>query len=87
LKKSLVPGGSTVILNSFWGEQKPVVAIAATGFNFYGVRGFSNSPTEEFLVASRSCSAHRGRGFSKKIKKIGSDLLCKNQIGSNLRVG
>ncbi len=38
LKKTLVLGGGGDTLNSFWGEQKPVVAIAATGFNFYGGR-------------------------------------------------
>jgi hypothetical protein len=44
LKKYLVPSGGVVTLISFWGEQKPVVAIAATGFIFSGVRGFSSFP-------------------------------------------
>ena len=35
-KKTLVLGGCVDTLESFWGEQKPVVAIAATGFNFCG---------------------------------------------------
>jgi hypothetical protein len=40
LKKTLVLCRGVDTLNSFWGEQKPVVAIAATGFNFYGVLVF-----------------------------------------------
>ena len=39
-EKTLVLCRVVDTLNSFWGEQKPVVAIAATGFNFYGVRVF-----------------------------------------------
>jgi hypothetical protein len=40
LKKTLVLCRGVDTLISFWGEQKPVVAIAATGFNFYGVLVF-----------------------------------------------
>ena len=50
LKKYLVPSRGVVTLTSFWGEQKPVVAIAATGFNFYGVRGF---PSFRRRISSR----------------------------------
>jgi len=41
LKIILVSSGWGVTLKSFWGEQKPVAAIVATGFNFSGVRCFS----------------------------------------------
>jgi hypothetical protein len=34
VKKTLVLGVGFDILKLFWGEQKPVVAFAATGFNF-----------------------------------------------------
>jgi hypothetical protein len=34
IKKTLAIMKGEVILKSFWGEQKPVVAFAATGFNF-----------------------------------------------------
>jgi hypothetical protein len=34
IKKTLAIMKGEVILKSFWGEQKPVVALAATGFNF-----------------------------------------------------
>ena len=50
LKKYLVPSRGVVTLISFWGEQKPVVAIAATGFNFYGVRVF---PSFRRRISSR----------------------------------
>jgi len=50
LKKYLVPIRGVVTLTSFWGEQKPVVAIAATGFNFYRVRGF---PSLRRRISSR----------------------------------
>jgi len=36
IKNILALPQTDVILISFWGEQKPVVAFAATGFNFSG---------------------------------------------------
>jgi hypothetical protein len=41
--------GPRVTLISFWGEQKPVVAIAATGFNFFRVRHPGRHPSLLFL--------------------------------------
>jgi len=34
-KKTLAPSEAGVTLISFWGEQKPVATLVATGFNFF----------------------------------------------------
>ena len=40
LKKTLAPPDRRVTLVSFWGEQKPVATLVATGFNFFIAASF-----------------------------------------------
>ncbi len=39
-KKTLAPPEIRVTLISFWGEQKPVATLVATGFNFFVAASF-----------------------------------------------
>jgi hypothetical protein len=70
LKKYLVPSRGVVTLISFWGEQKPVVAIAATAFNFYGVRGFSSFPRRISLASIGSNAPFIFKSQSNPQKKF-----------------
>jgi hypothetical protein len=41
IKKVVAVPNASVMVISFWGEQKPVAAFVATGFNFYQGSCFS----------------------------------------------
>ena len=65
IKKVLALPQTGVNLISFWGEQKPVVAFAATGFNFSGAYYFLRIFRRMTPIAADVSSTRRSRQLRK----------------------
>jgi hypothetical protein len=65
MKKVLALVSGDVRLFSFWGEQKPVVALAATGFNFYRGYYFLRIFRRMIPIAAEVSSTRRRRQLRK----------------------
>jgi hypothetical protein len=65
IEKILALPQTDVSLISFWGEQKPVVAFAATGFNFSGVCYFLRIFRRMIPIAADVSSTLRTRQLRK----------------------
>ena len=65
IKKVLAPPQTDGSLILFWGEQKPVVALAATGFNFFGGCYFLRIFRRMIPIAADVSSTRRSRQLRK----------------------
>ena len=64
-KRILAPPQTYIIVILFWGEQKPVVALAATGFNFSRVRYFLKIFRRMMPIAADVSSTRRTKQLRK----------------------